>query len=460
MDNAACASIVAVFGSCFGNNAAAPYIVPQLPIDGTAVNPYYAAPFTQPGVTGAPSNMIYRLRDTDALVTLVSLPPTAAYLGYQGYLLTRDASNYSEPDPMTKVSPDPTRWEIFGSFGNDINNVILGERLGRIWNKGVAVYITTSNRQLADALIADAQAKGFDRNRIFVEPVGANVLTGASPSSDDMVTLMRYALPKDDAAGAAWVQGFADNVQVFRVGRPAIPVTRFGAPSYTKKVAISEAAYQGSLDELGALLKDWLLSQEARPVLIEAMTSSEHVDPDGTPHGLVGADCIEKGSNCLGDNQDTDAYRIGVIGLLTGNNLAFVAGVNHSRTDNAHYTSLAIYDIVHFTGVASASQSNPKAVGFNKGSLTGSASGILKALGIHSKASPKLKSQLADLYVSMLSRQCGGATKPYCIEIGTDVLPEQHPIAVTQRAYLKPGQSTGGNPDALLPPILVFRLGP
>jgi hypothetical protein len=389
MDIDLCSEIVAVFGSCFGNNAAAPYIVPQVPINETFVDPYYATAFTTPGGT----NMIYRLADTDALVTLISLPPTAAYLGYQGYLFTREIADYSTTSSMQVVSPDPSRYEIFGSFGNDINNVILGDRLGRVWNNGVAVYITTSNQQLADALVADAQSKGFSKDRIFVEPIGANILTGSSASSDDMITLIRYALPKDSRASALWLSNVANNVLVFRVSAPSTaPVTRFPTPAYSKKVGLSEAAYQDSLAELAGLLRSWLAAHQGHPALAETMISSDHVDADGNPYGLVGSDCIAKGSSCLGDNQDTDAYRFGIIGTLIGKKVAFIAGVNHARVDNAHYVSVAVYNMENFSGVASASQSNPKAVGFNKGSLTGSARGILKALEIYDQASTKLKS--------------------------------------------------------------------
>jgi len=456
MDN--CAPIVAVFGTCFGNNAAAPYILPQLPINGTFVDPYYANAFTAPGATGVPSNMIYRLADTDALVTLISLPPKAAYLGYQGYLFTRQTSNYSTSSPLQMVSPDPDRYEIFGSFGNDINNVILEERIGKVWNNGAAVYITTSNEQLAGALVADAQAKGFSEDRIFVEPVGANILTGSSASSDDMLTLIRYALPQHERASAHWLSKVAENVLVFRVSAPTTQVTRFPTPAYSKKVGISEAGLQDSLSELAGLLRDWLAAEQGEPALAETMITSDHVDANGNPYGLVGSDCITKGSSCLGDNQDTDAYRLGVIGTLIGKKVAFVSGVNHARLNNADYVSLAVYNTEDFAGVASASQSNPKAVGFNHGSLSGSAKGVLKALGIYHQASAKLKSQLADLYVAMLSRSCEGAVSRYCIELSdTQLLPEASRISVTQRAYLKPGQTSGANPDVLLAPIVVFR---
>src|SRR5205823_617909 len=208
----------------------------------------------------------------------------------------------------------------------------------------------------------------------------------------------RYALPKDPDAGTVWRSNVADNVLVFRVSAPStITVTRFPTPAYSKKVGISEAAYQDSLNELAGLLRTWLAARLGEPALTETMISSDHVDADGNPHGLVGSDCIAIGTNCLGDNQDTDAYRFGVIGTLIGNKkLAFVTGVNHARVNNADYVSIAIYNSADFTGVASASQTNPSAVGFNQGSLSGSANGILKALGIYDQASTKLKSQLTD----------------------------------------------------------------
>ena len=91
------------------------------------------------------------------------------------------------------------------------------------------------------------------------------------------------------------------------------------------------------------------------------------------------------------------------------------------------------------------------------------------ALGIYNQASTKLKSQLGDLYAAMVSRDCTGAAhsaavSPYCIDLSAAALaaegidlPADAVIAVTQRAYLKPGQTSGANPDVSLPPVLVFR---
>jgi hypothetical protein len=42
----------------------------------------------------------------------------------------------------------------------------------------------------------------------------------------------------------------------------------------------------------------------------------------------------------------------------------------------------------------------------------------------------------------------------------TAVLPLLSRVAVTQRAYIKPGTTTGADPDKLLTSVVVFRPGP
>jgi hypothetical protein len=458
IDIAACSELVAVFGTCFGNNAAAPYIVPRPPIGDTHVDPFYGTPFTTAGATGAPSNMFYRLADHDALVTIIALPPRAAYLGYQSYVFTAETSYYTEDYKGQVLSPNESRYEIFGSLGNNINDVIIRNRLGMVWNAGAIVYITTSNRELAATLIADAKAHGFDEDRIFVEPVGDNVLTGTGAAADDLLTLIRYALPRNATAADRWRDNVADNVLSFRVSASEpLAVSPFRTPIYTPKTANSEASYRSALAELSWLLQRWLIAHEGRPVLREKMITSEHVDATGQPHGLVGAECIAKGTNCLGDTQDTDAYRLGVVGRLPGARMAFVTGVNHALVDNATYVSLTIYNMQTFTGVASISQTNPSVVGFDRGSLTGSAEGVLKALGLYESASARLQAALPALYTAIIARECSAAIQ-YCVELDdTDALPLSSMVGVTQRAYIKPGTTTGANPDKLLTPIVVFR---
>ena len=129
-ENTDCPLYVGIFGSCFGNDAAAPYIIPQPPVENSYVNPYYGLPLNTPGPNGATTNITYHLSDTDALVTIVQYPSTAAYFGYQSYLFASSISNFTTTLPLQIVSPDPTRYQIFGSVGNDVNNIVVQNQAG------------------------------------------------------------------------------------------------------------------------------------------------------------------------------------------------------------------------------------------------------------------------------------------------------------------------------------------
>lgn len=127
-----------------------------------------------------------------------------------------------------------------------------------------------------------------------------------------------------------------------------------------------------------------------------------------------------------------------------------VVGVNHTLTDNANYLSIGVYNALDLTGVADTSQTNPAAVGFESGDLTGSATAVLEELGLYDMASERLKRDLPRLFVTLVSRSCPYAAA-YCINLnGTSLIPASSPVTLTQRAYLKPGTTTGANPDVMV----------
>lgn len=403
--------------------------------------------------------MLYRLSDRDASVIIVSVPPQAAYWGFQSYVFSRKASDYPQgSDAHHTVTPDPNRYELFASLGNDLNHRVLAGRLGPAWGQGTVVYITTSNQQLADSLVNDARAHGLDSNRIFVESVGSNVITGTNGEADDMVGLIRYDLPKDAKAGQDWRSNIKNNVMVFRVtAAPSAPVVRYGPPVYTPKESASEDTYTASLDELVTVLHDWLEAKEGRPILASDMNANAQYDETGASKGWVGATCIATGQNCLADTQDADSSRLGFVGQINSTQTLFVAGVNHAASGNADDVSLTVYDMNTDTGIVSASQSNPVSVGFEAGGLTGSAEQVLKDLGLYDQASEQLRKDLPFLYAARLSRDCPKTIR-FCIALNTrDGLPLHDMAAVVQRAYLKPGTTTGANPEAMLTPKVIFR---
>jgi hypothetical protein len=455
--NSDCPLFVSIFNSCFGNNPAAPYIIPQPPIEGSYVDPYYATELNTPGPDGSQTNIVYRLGDEDALVSLVSYPPKGAYFGYQSYVFTSETSNYTDSDPLQVLSPDPSRYEIFGSVGNDVNNILVQQQYGEPWGGRVVMYVTTSNQQLADDLIADAKAKGIPSDSVMVESVGSNVNTGNGADADDLVTLIRYAIPEDTSAGSKWLASVDKNVLIYKVTKPQVAVNRFATDQYTSRTGNIETLLQPQLDELAGLLQMWLVANtpSSETVTTEGMTRTTLDDPAGIPHGLVGADCIAKGTICAGDNQDTSTYAFSPKITLTENDTLFVAGVNHNLLSNSSYVSLDIYNATDAAGVASSSQTNPNALGFDTGMLTGSAQAVLQDLGIYSSASDALKADLPDLYVVAVAKTCSVATN-YCVSLQGDALiPANVPINIYERSYIKPGATTGADTNVMVYPNVV-----
>jgi hypothetical protein len=472
MTNTACPLFVSIFDSCFGQNPAAPYIIPQPPIEDSYVDPYYATPLNTPGPQGE-TNIIYRLSDQDALVTIISYPPQAAFLGYQSYVFSRETSYYANitPPRARTVSPDPSRYEIFGSLGNDVNNVIVQNQYGfSPWNSVIAVYITTSNTVLANTLIANAQSQGISLNSIFVEPVGSNVITGNGSLADDMITLMRYAIPESTSDANTWTDALSRNVLVYKVSNDTLKTLRFGSPQYTPHtVNTAETTFSPSisnaLQQLAALLQTYLNTMQS-PFVSEyqPLEATTTVNNAGVPEeGLVGSYCIEYGTNCEGDDQDTSTYAFLLLNTLGPEETAFVVGVNHNvpNLDNTRYVSIGLYDAETSSGIASSSQTNPNAVGFDSGSLTGSAQAVLTALGIVIPPEDiELTTNLSNLYVAAIARDINNPTiaaaSAYCIDLmGTSLIPLGEPISITERSYIVPGTTTGGNVDYMLYPLVV-----
>lgn len=464
MTNADCSEFISIFGSCFGQNPAAPYIIPQPPIENSYTNPTYAQPLNTPGPQGE-TNIIYRLSTSDALVSIISYPPQAAYFGYQSYLFTSETSNYTgiTPPRTRTVSPDPSRYEIFGSLGNDINNIIVQNQFINPWGGTTIMYITTSNMNLAQDLIANANMHGIDPSSIFIEPVGSNVIPGNNAQSDDMISLIRYAVPKSTSAADAWLDNLSNNVLVYKVSNLTIPVSRYGVNQYTAHtINNSELNLATAQQQLVALLKTYLAAKQLSPASSVASTVSTINNASGVPtEGLVGSYCIYYGVNCEGDNQDTSTYSFLALAFIDPLETAFIVGINHSMLNNNRYVSVDIYNADTSAGVASSSQTNPSAVGFNSGILTGSAEQVVQQLGISiPPGNTQLIENISQLYVTFIARDCTNSTiaaaNQYCINLmGSSLVPLTSPISITERSYIMPGQTTGGNVNYMLYPIVV-----
>ena len=463
LGNDQCPAFVEVFNSCFGQNPASPYIVPQPPIENSYVDPYYAPTFTTPGPQG-PTNVFYKLSNNDALITIVSYPPVAAYFGYQSYVFTSETSNYTNITPplLRVVSPDPNRYDIFGSIGNDINNVIVQNQAGTVWGGSqVIMYITTSNQNLAEAIIA---ASHLTTQAIFVEPMGSNVITGNGSEADDLMTLMRYAVPQSSSDLSNWFNDINSNVVVYKLSNSKIKVSTYGTNAYTTHTTNnSELSLSTARLQLAELLQTYLTTAQSAASDIVPTIRLSVDNTDGVPSsGLVGSYCILYGTYCLGDNQDTSTYAASILNHLSATETAFIVGVNHSvsNLNNNRYVSVDIYNGADLTGVASSSQTNPAAVGFDSGVLTGSAQAILSALNIAVPPDTPLSAEIANLYVTFIARDCTNSTvaaipEQYCINFTSSQVPLDGMIGIAERSYIMPGTTTGGNNNEMLYPLII-----
>lgn len=474
MQNNDCPQFVAVFNSCFGQNPASPYIIPQLPTESSYVDPYYGVQFESVAQSGQIVDMFYRLSDNDAMITVVSYPPKAAYFGYQSYVFTRESSYYDsiEPPRSRLISPDPSRYDIFGSMGNDINNVIVQNQYGQSpWGGSTIMYITTSNQNLAQALISNATSHGINRSSIFIEPIGANVITGNDKSADDMLTLIRYAVPESTRLASNWNASLNDHVVVYRVSNQQVAINRYGQNSYAAHaINNSESSLNIALQQLSTLLKTYLeqhqpLTPSATMVQTLATTGD---NAQGVPvSGLVGSVCVEYGTDCEGDNQDTSTYAtlIESTVLLGPDETIFIAGVNHSlpNINNNHYLSVDVYNAANSSGVAGNSQTNFGATGFNSGNLNGSALQLLSDLGVIIPPTyTELRSNIGSLYATFVARNCDNQTiltaNKYCINLmGNSLVPSNSTVSITERSYVLPYQTTGGYVADMVYPYLIAR---
>lgn len=494
-----CSTSVAVFYTCAGNNPSGAYIQTEPPVDGEYIDPCYNAAHDCSGATpnaltrtvqfsdgsSASVNPYFRLVDTQAIVTLIQLPPAAAYLGLQSYVFTRNRSDCNAP-----AFPDPCRSPIFGSVGNAINNVSIARQSGlALGSGGTVAIVTTSNAALYNALASALSAAGIDASKqLFAEPLAqhirtpsydANVRTGLGSEADELATLLRYSLPAD-ASGTSWMNDLPNQVQVFRVTAPAsLAVSRYDTVRIQeKRVNVDETTsalnYSAALDELQTLLANWLVAQKKiagktfKVPVVSSTTMATQSDGSAIADGLlVGPVCISRGLNCLGDTQDTDTYRTAVVGPLL--HTAMMIGVDSTRTGNATYHAVSVYRNDTLEGVAAISQTNPSAAGFDTRTLHGSASDFIALL---QKSNPQIQpsatlaAALPDLYIALVTRECTRVlikttvpefcNRPYVMKLSSKMTPAPIPLTIAHRAYVRPGDINGADPTRLLTPRVVY----
>ena len=208
-----------VLHSCLGNNPAAPYVLPIVPAwPDEWVDPATAG-MVGPTVEGY--NASYRLDQREAIVIVGLLPPPARYFGLQTYLLSRPGKWKENSDQylfvrdkipallntfFTKLPKNPERLEIFADLSDPINNVVIENGSGAVWDQ-VRTFVITPDKDM-DGAVRQALARlGIPDNTVFTEQIPSklgdtNMEIGLDEESDDFLTVLRYAMP-DDGGGTA-----------------------------------------------------------------------------------------------------------------------------------------------------------------------------------------------------------------------------------------------------------------
>jgi hypothetical protein len=431
-----CKLPIKTVGNCYGNNPTAPYILPVVPqwedefVDRKL---HHVIAALQRNVSAT-----YRFDEREALVVLGVLPPPGAYFGLQTYVYSREGTIRTADSIYQRVklipdvrdllftqTPNPSRVLVFASIGNSNNNVIIERQSGEAFNQERFFVITPDavmEREMTSALL---RAGVSDPKYVFTEHVSSELVRlGIGPEADDLLTVMRYALPAGgDANGATWRQQLPFAVLRVRDVNTARATEPYPTPAYDARSAISELGLGTDLGTLlGALKQQW--GQPAAPAgsFINAFS---YID-------LVGQHCLGRPMNCLGDGQDTDTYRISPALGIEGGQVIAVLGTLATATGNATYVSLSVNRSAVLTGVANLSHLD----------LLGTAAALSGTVGNTGK-----------FYIYYFARDCAGLAN--CLALPESIIPKGEAIKIIQRNYIFPGTTRGADARLLLSPLVV-----
>jgi hypothetical protein len=433
-----CRYAIERLGFCLGNNPAAPYIIPTLPLWPDELVDEDMRELLGP--TANDTWWTFRLDEREALVVLAHLPPPGAYFGIQTYIFSRqDAIDTTDPiyrnvtDPfmhrmLVMTSPDPSRLAVFASVGDSNNNVVIEAQSGAAFDQQRFFIITPDavmERELTEALL---RAGVTDSSHIFIEDVSAELARlGLGADADDFMILMRYAFPEDEDAGERWREQLPLTVLRVRDTDLVRGPERYPIPGRDERtVNRSEMELEGDLTTLITEVKQHWGQADATEEEFESLLL--RVD-------LTGEHCLRRPMNCLGDTSDADYQVSPTVSIDSGEVLA-VVGTLGTATGNATYASLSVNWLPPLVGVANISDKD----------LAGTASAFSVRVGNTDK-----------LYLHYFARDCTHLDP--CFEITVEMIPPGDAVKIIQRNYVVPGTARGPDPNQLVNPAFIVLHG-
>jgi hypothetical protein len=455
-----------VMRTCYGNNPAAPYVLPVVPpwpdewVDAATAGAFGE---TADGYSGS-----YRLHPREALVILGRLPPRADYFGLQTYLFTRPGqwdetsfqyswlhSNapYMLETFFGRVPLHPERLQVFANLSNSINHAVIETQSHAVWDQ-LRYFIITPDDDINSA-VRDAFADiGIADQHIFTEPIPHDVRPstgetipiriGPDAESDDFLTVIRYAMPDDGGLAGSGSDTWRKDLPlvVLRIRDTQLPdaVRPYPTLVFDERTGTQppETALQPDLVALAtAVCARWQqcgtdFRDRVRPFLNTQLP----------PLLTTGPECMKVGMNCLAPTEDTTYFLSGK--LPFGQQTVYaIVGALSTMTGNATYVGFGL-------------NSSLKKLGFDNlrdEQLAGSGSEY-----------PQISSH-EKLFVQYVARDCSGLETltgghcysvldllPYCTDpadLGCDML------VVSVRGYVRPGTRRGVAPALALAPMVI-----
>ncbi len=452
-----CAYSYAVIGSCYGNNPAAPYVMPVLPSwPEEFVDPATKDAF---GPTREGYSTTFRFDRREAIVILGELPPPAAYFGLQTYLFTRQGT-YDTTSPTYQffdfyhianmffhtVPNNPERIQVFSSLSNSNNNVVIEKQSGAAFDQ-FRFFIITPDQDMNSAIRKILRKASIADKNIFTEPIPSNMRIGLDEDADEFTTLMRYSMPSDGGTPGTRSDTWRKDLPlvVLRIRDTRLQQKPIPYPSVVleTRTAVDEHGLQPDLINLVKKVSErWGLP------CTDAMSCTDRaesfIDWQSYPVNLAGPLCTAIGMDCLGDTQDTAYQTINNL-PLDNDDVYAVAGTLGTQTGNSTYTGLSVNDGLIIRGLVNISNIRLKDTASE---YAGEVSNTDK------------------FYVYYFARDCDGLenlTDGNCVSIPETMIPAPvcltNPplcrLSITEREYIRPGTQRGPNSVLILPSMVI-----
>ena len=445
--------------TCYGNNPAAPYItfsVPPWPEE--YIDPATDEAFGQ-NLEGFSTS--YRLDPREAIIILGKLPPPASYFGLQTYLFTHQGAFHTDSPAyifmqdkppllrmfFQKVLQNPERLVSLASLSDSINHVVIEGKSDTAFDQQRYFIITPD--EFMDQKVREALGMiSIEEEDIFTERIPSNTIIGLDESSDDFVTLIRYAMPDDGGdpgdASSTWRDELP--LVVLRVrdahsDRLPDPYPAFTEPEIRQKN--DEFYLAGDLTNLvQAVSQRWGQPSAALKVMPLIRTQPFPIE-------MVGSKCMAIGMNCLADTQDA-SYQYS-FPLPLGNNIVYaLVGTLGTQTGNATYVGLGLTSTKRMLGFDNRSDED-----------------LINSAGIFAQA----VNNTDKFFVYYFTRDCSGIetlTNDRCLEISETDLPlcadptadSCDKLSLSLRDYMPLGTQRGPDDNFVLPARVIPLLRP